>query len=84
MLTYGPMGLICGWLMVRAEKKFDLVIAHLGRLSHRIDGLTRAMLADVLSRDSTGDVARKIAQEMLDKMDEADADDRKAQDPTKP
>lgn len=70
LLTYGPMGIMLVWLMWRVEERFEKMADRLETLAHRINGMTRAMLADILSRDSSGAAARKIAEEMLTKMDE--------------
>ena len=69
LYTYGPLGIFCAWLMWRGERVYD----GLNKLSHRIDGLTRAMLVDVLSRD-TGPTTHKTAQEMLSKIEARDSD----------
>ncbi len=77
LLTYGPLGIILGWFMWRAESKMDKIPAELRTLGHRLDGLTRALLADVISRENTHNPkAREIAQNMLADMDAV----RKAED----
>ena len=68
LYTYGPLGVFCAYFMWRGEG-FGREIR---TLSHRIDGLTRAMLVDALSRENIGPMARKFAQEMLAKI-ESDA-----------
>lgn len=50
LLAYGPMGVILAWFMLRGEK----LVVEIRGLSHRIDGLTRALLMDLVSRDSVG------------------------------
>lgn len=65
LLTYGPMGIILGWFMIRGEK---LVIEIRG-LSHRIDGLTRALLMDLVSRDSVGIQTKAQARAEIAKID---------------
>lgn len=66
LVAYGPMGVMLGWFMLRYEK----VIGELRRLSHRIEGLSKAMLVDVLSRETAGSTARTKAIEILNKMDD--------------
>ncbi len=58
IVIYGPMGLMLAWFMLRSEKAMNT-------LSHRIDGMTRALLVDTLSRDNVGSTSRKLAEEML-------------------
>lgn len=64
LLTYGPLGVITVWLMLREEKR-DKTIRD---LSHRINGLSKALLVDILARpiDST---TRQLAKEMLEKVE---------------
>ncbi len=73
----GPLGIMCAWLMLRTEKKADSlsseIVAELQVLGHRINGMTRAMLADVASRETTGDAMRTLVhkeQQNLDAEDE--------------
>ena len=61
LVVYGPMGVMLAWFMLRFEKMMST-------LSHRFDGLTRAMLVDVLSRENVGHSTKKTAQEMLSKI----------------
>ncbi len=65
LYTYGPMGIVLGWFMFRAEK----FVAEIRSLSHRIDGLTRAMLVDMASRDSCGVATKKYANEAIAAID---------------
>lgn len=64
LFTYGPMGVILAWFMWRGEK----FICELKVLSHRMDGLTRAQLMDLVNRDSCGPQTKKVAEEMLAKI----------------
>lgn len=79
LIVYGPMGCMLLWFAIRAEKileklvtkvdtRFDDVIVELRVLGHRIHGMSRAMLADIVSRDGSP-TAKRIAQEMLEKED---------------
>jgi len=65
LFQYGLAGVIIAWFMFE-HKSFGKDIR---TLSHRIDGLTRAMLVDALSRENIGPMARKFAQEMLAKIE---------------
>lgn len=65
LLQYGPMGIISAWLMLRAEKGF----AEIRSLTHRIDGLTKALLVDMIERDSCGLATKRYAREEVAKID---------------
>lgn len=65
LYVYGPMGVFCGWLMWRDEKR----AGDQRSLSHRIDGLTRALLVDMTERDSCGPHAKRYAREEIAKID---------------
>jgi hypothetical protein len=69
LVIYGPMGLMLIYFMFRGEKFSENVVKELRTLAHRIDGLTRAMLVDTVSRDSTGPHAKQKAQEMLNAIE---------------
>ncbi len=62
VIIYGPMGIMLAWFMLRSEKAMNT-------LSHRIDGMTRAMLVDTLSRENVGSSSRKLAEEMLSNIE---------------
>lgn len=72
LYTYGPMGVILAWFLWRGEKLGASVAKRLDTLSHRIDGITRAMLVDVISRDSAGSHAKDAARTMLAKIEARD------------
>ena len=65
LYTYGPMGVVLGWFMWRGEK----LVGEIRSLAHRIDGLTRAMLMDMVNRDTCGDQAKRMAQEEIAKIE---------------
>lgn len=64
VFNHGPVVAVLAWFMLRGEK----IVLEIRSLSHRIDGMTKAMLVDVLSRDSCGPSAREMAREMLAKI----------------
>lgn len=72
LYTYGPLGIITAWFMLRGEKLGNNVVSEIRDLSHRIDGMTRAMLADVLTREGANEHARKFATDMLAKIEARD------------
>lgn len=65
LLTYGPMGAILAWFMLRGEK----LVGEIRGLSHRIDGLTRALLMDLVNRDSTGPQTKAAARAEIAKIE---------------
>ena len=69
LITYGPMGLMLAWVLMRGEKKLDQVVERIDRLAHRINGITKAMLVDVISRDHYNGAAKEAAQRMLSEME---------------
>lgn len=73
LFAYGPMGVMLGWFMVRGERKMDSVVTELRVLGHRINGMTRAMLADVAARETTGAALKTLVNSELVKL--ADEDD---------
>ena len=65
LLTYGPLGVICAWFMLRGEK----VVAEIRFLAHRIDGLTKALLVDMTERDTCGLNTKRYAREEIAKIE---------------
>lgn len=65
LLTYGPLGVMCAWLMWRSERVFT----ELRDLAHRIDGLTKALLVDMANRDTCGLQTKQYAQDAIAKID---------------
>ncbi len=76
LLTYGPLGIILAWFMLRAEQKLERIPQELRTLGHRLDGLTRALLADVISRDEGDHKAKDIAQKMLSEIEARESSPR--------
>lgn len=65
LFAYGPMGVMLCWFMLRAEKVFSRI----SDLGHRIDGLTKALLVDMVDRESAGEHVRQFAKEAIAKID---------------
>ena len=65
LITYGPLGVISAWLMFRAEKAFGEIRS----LGHRIDGLTKALLMDMVSRDNCGLHTKAAARAEIAKIE---------------
>lgn len=66
LATFGLAGVVIGWMMWF----FDKLRSEIKTLTHRIDGLTRALLIDLVSRDNIGPHARQMAQTELTKIEE--------------
>ena len=74
LFTYGPMGVVLAWFMWRGERLATKIVD----LAHRIDGLTKALLVDMIDRDNAGQHVREYAKETIAKIDARNAkQDRK-------
>lgn len=62
---WGAMGLVLWWFMQRVERILTAV-------SGKIDTLARAMLIDIISRDSVGIHTKQNAREALAKLEAED------------
>ena len=77
LISYGPLGLVTAWLMLRGERKLEVVADRIDKLSHRINGITKAMLVEVISRDNPHNgAARMAAERMLREMEASQQVDR--------
>lgn len=66
---YGPLGVFCAWLMLRVEKLGGALLAEMRIMSHRFDGVQRALLISELNREDCHPSARRAAQEQLAKIE---------------
>ncbi len=55
---YGLLGAVLAWFMVRADKR-------LGGIEHKMAGLNRTMLIEILSRPSTTERAKQACRDEL-------------------
>lgn len=76
LYTYGPLGIICAYFMWRDEKRSAMFREHENRnaawhqeILHRIDGLTRALLVDMMERENVGKQVRDYATQVIAKID---------------
>lgn len=80
LAQYGLTGVILGWFMYMATKvpaaihkasseATEKMQAEMKSVAHRVDGLTRAMLMDLVSRDSTGVQTKAKAREEIAKIE---------------
>lgn len=60
LFSYGPLGIICGWFMLRGEA----LIKEVRGYGHKIDGLRLALLANAAASDAATSV-RVFAQEEI-------------------
>lgn len=65
LMQYGALGVVLAWLLFRADKL-------LSSISLRIDGLTKAMLMDLVTRDNVGPHTRKEAQDQLTRIESSE------------
>ena len=65
LIQYGGLGCVLVWFMVRGERVFS----KLSDLSHRIDGLTKALLVDMIEKDHTSISVKKYAKETIARID---------------
>lgn len=73
LFAYGPMGVVLAWFMWRAERVFSI----LADLTHRIDGLTKALLVDMVNREDTGLATKRYATEAIAKIDARNSSESK-------
>jgi hypothetical protein len=80
LVIYGPMGAMLIWgaymaqrvlerIVTKHEAAFDELLKELRRVGHRLNGLERALLAQVISNETTGPEAKRIAQQLLDRSE---------------
>jgi len=58
---YGVLGAVLAWFMFRADKR-------LGGIEHKMVGLNRTMLIEIMSRPGTSPAAQKLCREELRKV----------------
>lgn len=61
LVAYGPMGVMLAWFMWR----FEAMIKAFRGLSHQIEGMSKALLVEVMSRPSTSPSTRQVATDLL-------------------
>lgn len=64
LAQYGLLGIVLGYFMYQGTK----LAGEIRSLAHRIDGMTKALLMDLISRDSVGPHAREEAQRAIAKI----------------
>jgi len=64
LYSYGPLGIMCGWFMLRGEA----LIKEVRSYGHKIDGLRLALLASAAASDSAGPNLRKMCEEEITRI----------------
>lgn len=74
LTIYGPLGIICGWLMWRDERRDrtlrEINTAQVGALSqvaHKLNGLSRALIFNAATHAPNG--IKELAQKELAEME---------------
>lgn len=65
LYSYGPLGIMCAWLMWRDERRGN----ESRTVAHRIDGLSRVLLVDMTERDTCGQNTKRFAREEIAKIE---------------
>ena len=61
LARYGILGCVLAWFMFRADKR-------LGGIEHKMAGLNRTMLIEILSRPTTSEKAKQMCRDELKKV----------------
>lgn len=76
LYSYGPLGVICAFFMWRdvnrenaREKERAMFIFEIRGLGHRIDGLAKVQLLELVESENAGSNARQYAREAIAKID---------------
>ncbi len=64
LAQFGLLGVVLGYFMYQGTK----LASEIRGLAHRIDGMTKALLMDLISRDSVGPHAKAEAQQAIAKI----------------
>lgn len=82
LYQYGPLGIICAFFMWRdvardkeREKERKEFLSEIRGLSHRIDGMSKAQLMDICSRENAGTHLYRYAKEAIAKIDAREVKD---------
>lgn len=69
LAVYGPMGVICGWLMLRDERRgkdADKLREEIGNVAHQMKGLNRNLLYVTASHGP--EPLREVARKELERI----------------
>lgn len=73
LYVYGPLGIMVGWFMWQGTRFAENMKTQIGEVVNRIDTLSKAMMLDVLTRDSSGVHAKSQAREIIAEIDSKQA-----------
>ncbi len=80
LYAYGPLGIICAFFMwrdVARDRERAAFVDKLGDVGHRMDGLTKALLVDMIHRTDIGVTTKRYAVEQIAKIDAREVTDGK-------
>lgn len=72
LYTYGPLGIMCAFFMwrdVARDKERAVFIDEIRGLSHRIDGLTRQLMMEMIERGAAGEAMMDYIRDQIAKID---------------
>jgi hypothetical protein len=72
LAKYGLLGVVLAWFMIKADKR-------LGGIEHKMVGLNRTMLIEILSRPTTSERSKQLCRDELRKIDPSLADEIESQ-----
>lgn len=61
LLAYGPLGVICGWFMLR----FEVLVKEIRGYGHKIDGFRLALLATAATSEAASPSVRTLCNEEI-------------------
>lgn len=68
LLTYGPLGVMCGWFMLRGEA----LIKEVRGYGHKIDGLRLAILAQAATASANNPSLRSMLEQEIARINAAE------------
>lgn len=69
LAQYGLLGAVLAWFMFHGSK----LAGEIRSLAHRIDGLTKAMLMDMVNRDNVGFHTKQAARDSIARIEAREA-----------
>lgn len=79
LYAYGPLGIICAFFMwrdVARDREREMFMQTVRDVGHRVDGLTKALLVDMVNKENVGPKTKQYAVEAIAKIDARDNGDR--------
>lgn len=81
LVTYGPLGLMCAWLMWRDDRRakeqdrnMKTLTGEMAKIAHKFNGLTRALTLNAAMHGD--DQIRMVANEEIARMQQADEESK--------